>query len=109
MGCLQAGPPQFSTAAKEKAARKKREKLARRAARAAVNPGRGTPSGRTGSPAVATSLEYGGFERHTTGFGSRMLAKWGFEGQGSGLGREGLGRAEPLKVKMRQKSLGLGA
>eukprot|EP00884_Botryococcus_braunii_P017831 jgi/Botrbrau1/4731/Bobra.0137s0003.1 len=108
-GSLHAALPQFSTAAKEKAARKKKEKLARRAARAAVKPGRGAPMGVTRGPAVGTSLEFGDFERHTTGFGSRMLAKWGFEGQGSGLGRDGQGRAEPLKVTMRQKSLGLGA
>lgn len=43
------------------------------------------------------------------GFGSRMLAKWGFEGQGAGLGREGQGRAEPIAATMRPKKLGLGA
>ncbi len=38
-----------------------------------------------------------------------MLAKWGFEGQGAGLGREGQGRAEPIRATMRPKKLGLGA
>lgn len=82
--------------------------MARRAARAADPARSGSPSG-TGGRVSATSLEFGGFEQHTTGFGSRMLAKWGFEGQGRGLGPEGRGRAEPLQVSMRRKSLGLGA
>ena len=54
-------------------------------------------------------MAYGRFEQHTTGFGSRMLAKWGFEGQGTGLGRDGQGRAEPLTASMRPRQLGLGA
>ena len=43
------------------------------------------------------------------GFGSRMLAKYGFEGQGAGLGRNSQGRAEPISAVMRPKNLGLGA
>ena len=43
------------------------------------------------------------------GFGSRMLAKMGYEGQGSGLGRTQQGRAEPITATMRPKQLGLGA
>ena len=43
------------------------------------------------------------------GFGSRMLAKMGYEGQGSGLGRKQQGRAEPITATMRPKQLGLGA
>lgn len=43
------------------------------------------------------------------GFGSRMLAKMGYEGQGSGLGRNQQGRAEPITATMRPKQLGLGA
>jgi hypothetical protein len=38
-----------------------------------------------------------------------MLAKWGFEGQGAGLGRAGQGRSEPINAVMRPKQLGLGA
>lgn len=48
----------------------------------------------------------GGF---CAGFGSRMLAKYGFEGQGTGLGRNSQGRAEPISAVMRPKGLGLGA
>lgn len=38
-----------------------------------------------------------------------MLAKYGFEGQGTGLGRNRQGRAEPISAVMRPKNLGLGA
>ena len=38
-----------------------------------------------------------------------MLAKYGFEGQGAGLGRSSQGRAEPINAVMRPKNLGLGA
>ncbi|GAB4821153.1 hypothetical protein N2152v2_008199 [Parachlorella kessleri] len=60
-------------------------------------------------PAGLVAGDYGYFERHTTGIGSRLLAKWGFGGEGSGLGREGQGRAEPLRASRRAKGLGLGA
>ena len=43
------------------------------------------------------------------GFGSRMLAKMGYGGQGSGLGRQQQGRADPITATMRPKQLGLGA
>ena len=55
-----------------------------------------------------TSLGYGAFERHTAGFGSRMLAKWGFAGQGSGLGKDNQGRAEPISAASRPHRSGLG-
>ena len=48
-------------------------------------------------------------ESLAAGFGSRMLAKMGYEGQGSGLGRNQQGRAEPITATMRPKQLGLGA
>lgn len=82
------------------------EKLARRGQRASSQaPAAPAPQ----LDAAGTNMAYGQFEQHTTGFGSRMLAKWGFEGQGSGLGREGQGRAEPLSASMRPKQLGLGS
>jgi G patch domain-containing protein 2 len=56
----------------------------------------------------ASSSSYGAFEMHTTGFGSKMLAKMGFT-EGSGLGKDGQGMAEPIEVIQRPKSLGLGA
>lgn len=69
---------------------------------------RATPAG-PGPGAPGVSGEYGDFEAHTTGIGSKLLAKWGFAGVGSGLGRGGTGISEPLQVKMRAKGLGLGA
>ncbi|KAL9683277.1 hypothetical protein QQ045_015097 [Rhodiola kirilowii] len=53
-----------------------------------------------------TSTSYGAFEAHTTGFGSRIMAKMGFSG--GGLGKDGQGMAEPIEVTKRPKSLGLG-
>lgn len=57
----------------------------------------------------AKSREYAGFERYTTGIGSKLLAKWGFAGEGSGLGKNGDGISEPIQVQTRAKRLGLGA
>ncbi|KAL9154482.1 hypothetical protein ABFS82_10G117500 [Erythranthe guttata] len=57
---------------------------------------------------TAASLEYGAFEMHTTGFGSKMLAKMGYV-EGGGLGKDGQGVAKPIEVFQRPKSLGLGA
>ncbi|KAK3025802.1 hypothetical protein RJ639_040708 [Escallonia herrerae] len=57
---------------------------------------------------VAGSSEYGAFELHTTGFGSKMMAKMGYI-EGGGLGKDGQGVAEPIEVFQRPKSLGLGA
>ena len=59
---------------------------------------------------VGAGHEFGAFEKHTTGFGSRMLAKMGFKGKGSGLGSgttEGI--AEPVTASTRGKRVGLGA
>ena len=77
------------------------------------------------------SLHFGAFERHTTGFGSRMLQRMGFEQvggtgflcapcagtliflsrprQGKGLGKDGSGRTTPILPEMRPKRQGLGA
>ncbi|CAH9084045.1 unnamed protein product [Cuscuta epithymum] len=57
---------------------------------------------------ISTPLEnYGAFELHTTGFGSKMMVKMGFTG--GGLGKDGQGIAEPIQVSQRPKALGLGA
>ena len=62
-----------------------------------------------GAPRSAPHGDFGDFERHTTGFGSRMLMKMGFAGAGSGLGAANQGRAEPVLPSMRGKGVGLGA
>nr|XP_043626833.1 uncharacterized protein LOC122598306 isoform X2 [Erigeron canadensis] len=59
-------------------------------------------------PQTASSSSYGAFEMHTTGFGSRMMAKMGYV-DGGGLGKDGKGIAEPIQAIQRPKSLGLGA
>ncbi|KAF3453011.1 hypothetical protein FNV43_RR03444 [Rhamnella rubrinervis] len=56
---------------------------------------------------AAGPAEIGSFEVHTKGFGSKMMAKMGFV-EGSGLGKEGQGMAQPIEVMKRPKSLGLG-
>ncbi|KAJ1385897.1 G-patch domain [Sesbania bispinosa] len=56
---------------------------------------------------VTSSANLGSFEVHTTGFGSKMMAKMGYMG-GGGLGKDGQGMAEPIEVIQRPKSLGLG-
>ena len=43
------------------------------------------------------------FEQHTSGFGSRMLNKMGFGGEGRGLGKDAHGIATPLKYAERAK------
>ncbi|KAL1815997.1 hypothetical protein ACET3Z_018571 [Daucus carota] len=54
------------------------------------------------------SSSYGAFELHTTGFGSKMMARMGYV-EGEGLGKDRQGRAEVIEVVQRPKSLGLGA
>lgn len=56
---------------------------------------------------VINSANIGSFEVHTTGFGSKMMAKMGYM-EGGGLGKNGQGMAEPIEVMRRPKSLGLG-
>ena len=40
---------------------------------------------------------------------SRIMAKWGFAGEGSGLGRAQQGAAEPIRAVQRPRNRGLGA
>ncbi|CAJ1944748.1 unnamed protein product [Sphenostylis stenocarpa] len=56
---------------------------------------------------VTSSANIGSFEEHTTGFGSKMMAKMGYM-EGAGLGKNGQGMARPIEVIQRPKSLGLG-
>ena len=103
----QPGMPQsFMTKQDVKRASKKEQKLARRAERKQMQ-----HAGQILVPeptSMATNLHYGKFEQHTTGYGSRMLAKWGFSGQGAGLGRDQQGIAEPVAAFIRPKKVGLG-
>jgi hypothetical protein len=62
------------------------------------------------SSKLSTQAPYASFEKHTTGIGSKLLSKWGFEkGVHAGLGKQNDGIAEPIKVLTRPKGLGLGA
>lgn len=56
---------------------------------------------------ATSSANVGSFEVHTTGFGSKMMAKMGYT-EGGGLGKNGQGMAQPIEVIQRPKSLGLG-
>lgn len=51
---------------------------------------------------------FGAFEKHTKGFGSRMMAKMGFV-PGTGLGKDAQGIINPLTAVKLPKSRGLGA
>lgn len=57
---------------------------------------------------VKLTTSFGAFEKHTSGVGSKLLAKWGYE-NGSGLGKDGRGMQTPIQVESRPKRLGLGA
>lgn len=60
------------------------------------------------SSARAEIGRIGAFERHTKGFGSKMMAKMGFV-TGTGLGKDGQGIVNPLTAVKQPKSRGLGA
>ncbi|CAN1764658.1 Zinc finger CCCH-type with G patch domain-containing protein [Linum perenne] len=59
-----------------------------------------------GPPSARQGL--GDFERHTKGFGSKMMARMGFT-EGSGLGKDSQGMVNPLVAVRRPKARGLGA
>ncbi|XP_010542083.1 PREDICTED: uncharacterized protein LOC104815398 [Tarenaya hassleriana] len=56
---------------------------------------------------ASSAANFGAFEVHTKGFGSKMMAKMGYI-EGAGLGKDGKGLAQPIEVVQRPKSLGLG-
>jgi len=56
---------------------------------------------------VTSSANIGSFEEHSTGFGSKMMAKMGYM-EGGGLGKNGQGMAQPVEVIQRPKLLSLG-
>lgn len=57
----------------------------------------------------AMDKDFGKFEATGTGFGSKMLAKFGFKPGVSGLGKRGEGRLNPIQAATRDsQSLGIG-
>ena len=100
-------PSVLQTKAQSRNARKKVEKEQRRAAKREIAAGQAPPP--PAAPTVtATALQYGEFEKHTRGVGSKIMAQMGYA-QGAGLGRDRQGIAEPLRAVIRPRNLGLGA
>uniref|UniRef100_A0A6G3ME41 Tuftelin-interacting protein 11 (Trinotate prediction) n=1 Tax=Henneguya salminicola TaxID=69463 RepID=A0A6G3ME41_HENSL len=61
------------------------------------------------TPQISISEDhFGSWEKHTTGFGSKMLEKMGYA-QGQGLGKRGSGIIEPIQAVPRQGRATLGA
>ncbi|KAJ3257787.1 Tuftelin-interacting protein 11 [Boothiomyces macroporosus] len=56
---------------------------------------------------VVLDQEFGAFNKHTKGFGLKMLLKQGYV-PGQGLGRDGAGIATPIEVNLRPQGAGLG-
>ena len=67
--------------------------------------GMGAPPSNKPKP-TAASLNVGSWEKHTRGFGLRMLMKQGFTG--GGLGKEGKGISRHVEVAVRPQGAGLG-
>ena len=63
---------------------------------------------RTARHPSSYAADFGAFEAHTTGFGSRLMRRMGYV-EGGGLGPEGRGISEPVSQSLRPKNLGLGA
>lgn len=59
------------------------------------------------SKVMDSSTQFGAFEVHTKGFGSKMMAKMGYV-EGGGLGKDGQGMSKPIETIRRPKKLGLG-
>ena len=90
------------------AAERERRTLESRRRKLGIATGGGDAKGK-GKRVVAAGHGFGEFEKHTSGFGSRMLAKMGFAGEGSGVGKGGTGIAEPITAEVRARRVGLGA
>ena len=66
----------------------------------------GTATGKSGKHSKTPS--FGAFEKHTKGFGSKMMTRMGFV-EGKGLGKDSQGIVNPLVAVRRPKARGLGA
>eukprot|EP00462_Mataza_sp_D1_P008843 CAMPEP_0175165914 /NCGR_PEP_ID=MMETSP0087-20121206/27379_1 /TAXON_ID=136419 /ORGANISM="Unknown Unknown, Strain D1" /LENGTH=871 /DNA_ID=CAMNT_0016455401 /DNA_START=6 /DNA_END=2621 /DNA_ORIENTATION=+ len=62
------------------------------------------PTSGKGSKKVSVDKNFGTFEKHTKGFGMKMLQKMGFTGR---LGKNATGIARPIEPKLRPKGAGL--
>ncbi|XP_061966093.1 uncharacterized protein LOC133689983 isoform X2 [Populus nigra] len=67
--------------------------------------GTGTGNGKSGKHSKTPS--FGAFEKHTKGFGSKMMTRMGFV-EGKGLGKDSQGILNPLVAVRRPKARGLG-
>ncbi|KAJ3319406.1 Tuftelin-interacting protein 11 [Boothiomyces sp. JEL0866] len=56
---------------------------------------------------VVLDQDFGAFNKHTKGFGLKMLLKQGYV-PGQGLGKDGSGIATPIEVNLRPQGAGLG-
>lgn len=71
----------------------------------AIKPGKKTKKAKP-QPVKPMDRDFGRWERHTTGFGSKMLSKMGWR-QGTGLGSSGDGIVNPVKA-VSHKEFGKG-
>ncbi|KAJ6994169.1 hypothetical protein NC653_017098 [Populus alba x Populus x berolinensis] len=71
-----------------------------------IGTGTGTGTGKSGKHSKTQSV--GAFEKHTKGFGSKMMTRMGFV-EGKGLGKDSQGIVNPLVAVRRPKARGLGA
>jgi hypothetical protein len=96
------------TAEERNKARKQAARQQRRSTKAAaVAAGGGGDGPGAAAAAQQPPLAFAAFEEHTTGIGSRLMARWGWS-EGQGLGRGQQGRADPLQPERRPRQLGLG-
>lgn len=72
------------------------------------NPAKNTPAKNNPVKNKPQTQRMGSFERHTKGFGSKMMAKMGFV-EGMGLGKDSQGIVNPLAAVRLPKSRGIGA